>query len=549
MRSRKLVSFMFGAMMAMAAVTGCGKQGTPAAGTSVQASESVNHTEQTAEAENGDTAGRTKQGHLVETLKLAGGTDWGAPSPYLNASRGPGSAKMNLVFASLIDEDETGDIPWLAQSWEMNGNDYTFTLFPDTKFHDGTPLTTEDVAFTIDYFREHPPVSNSLGAGDSFLIDHYTIVDDRTITITVKEAAADTLSSIGSFVIIPRHVWEKVEDPNTYTGDGYLTGSGAYRCTAYDGATGSYEFTAFDDFKGGKPAADRVLFVPVSDPLLAFENHEIDITGMPADLKDKYLSDSGIGVVEKANDMGYKLLINFEKCPGFLDLDQRKAVYAALDRQAVVDKVFRGAGSVGSAGYVPQGSLYFNDRCVTYPYDPEKAKAALESKQYEVTLLAADSGSDVDIAELLKQDLEAAGMKVTVTAFDSATRDEKVNAGNYEFALVGNGGWGNNPPKYMRTIFSDLSKNKGGNPHSMGPIGYSNSEITKLAEEQMKEVDFEARKQMFKDLEYLVSEEIPLIVIANQSSYSMYRRDYYDGWMKTYAYQQTEQNRLSFMER
>lgn len=71
----------------------------------------------------------------------------------------------------------------------------------------------------------------------------------------------------------------------------------------------------------------------------------------------------------------------------------------------------------------------------------------------------------------------------------------------------------------MRTIFSDLSKNKGGNPHSMGPIGYSNSEITKLAEEQMKEVDFEARKQMFKDLEYLVSEEIPLIVIANQSSY------------------------------
>ena len=119
-------------------------------------------------------------------------------------------------------------------------------------------------------------------------------MDDRTITISVKESAADTLSSIGSFVIIPKHVWEKVEDPNTYTGDGYLTGSGAYRCTAYDGASGSYEFTAFDDFRGGKPAADRVLFVPVSDALLAFENHEIDITGMPADLKDKYLSDSGI---------------------------------------------------------------------------------------------------------------------------------------------------------------------------------------------------------------------------------------------------------------
>lgn len=555
MRLKKQFNIVMGAILAAALVTGCQKQvATPVSDTAgapevTQADTMTAGSERPEKDSAGEEKGRTSQGHLVETLKLEGGTDWGAPSPFLNASRGPGSAKMNMVFASLIDEDENGDIPWLAESWEISGNDYTFTLYQGTQFHDGTPLTAEDVGFSIDYFREHPPVSNTLGAGDGFIIDHYTIADERTITITVKESVADTLSSVGSFVIIPKHVWENVEDPNTYTGDGYLTGSGAYQCTAYDGATGSYEFTAFDGFKGGKPAADRVLFVPVSDTLLAFENNEIDITGMPADLKDKYQNDPEIGMVEKANDMGYKLLINFEKCPGFLELEQRKAVYSALDRQAVVDKVFRGAGSIGSAGYVPQGSLYYNDQCKTYAYDPESAKTVLSDKNYEVTLLAADSGSDVDIAELLKQDLEAAGIKVKVSAYDSATRDEMVNSGNYEFALVGNGGWGNNPPKYMRTIFSDRSKNKGGNPHSMGPIGYSNEEITKLAEDQMNEVDFEARKQMFKDLEYLVSEEIPLIVIANQSSYSMYRKHYYDGWMKTYAYQQTEQNRLSFMER
>ena len=73
--------------------------------------------------------------------------------------------------------------------------------------------------------------------------------------------------------------------------------------------------------------------------------------------------------------------------------------------------------------------------------------------------------------------------------------------------------------------------------------------MTALAEGQLKETDFEKRKEMFKELELLVSEEIPLIVLANQSSYSMYRQDYYDGWMKTYAYQQAEQNRLSYMVR
>lgn len=556
MKKKNAAALILRIALAAALTTGCGKKEETAATTAPAAQSAVEQAERiSAEAGQGETQeaeeqeNRTEQGHLVETLKLEGGTDWGAPSPFLNASRGPGSAKMYMVYASLIDEDENGDVPWLAESWEIDGNDYTFTLYEGTKFHDGTPLTTEDVGFSIDYFREHPPVSNSLGAGDGFIIDSYTIVDDRTITITVKEAMADTLGSVGSFVIIPKHVWEKVEDPNTYTGDGYLTGSGAYQCTAYDGATGSYEFTAFDEFKGGKPAADRVLFVPVSDPILAFENREIDITSVPADLQDRYLNDDSIGLVEKANDMGYKLLVNFEKCPDFLDLELRKAVYAALDRQAVVDKVFRGAGSVGSAGYVPEGSIYYNEDCVQYPYDPEAAKQALGDKNYEITLLAADSGNDVSIAELIKLNLEAAGMKVSVTSYDSATRDEMIKRGDYEFALVGNGGWGNNPPKFMRTIFSDISKNQGGNPHHMGPIGYSNEEITKLAEDQMLEVDFEARKQMFKDLQYLVSEEIPLFVIANQSSYSMYRKDYFDGWMKTYAYQQTEQNRLSFMER
>ena len=126
---------------------------------------------------------------------------------------------------------------------------------------------------------------------------------------------------------------------------------------------------------------------------------------------------------------------------------------------------------------------------------------------------------------------------------DMSTREPFV------LARGGNGGWGNNPPAYLRTIFSDISKNQGGNPHSMGPIGYENAQITELAEAQKLETDFEARKAIFQELQVLISQEIPLIVIANQSSYSMYRKDVYDGWMKTYAYQQAEQNRLSYMLR
>ena len=488
-------------------------------------------------------------GYLVNTLKEEGGTDWGVPNPFLHESRGPGTGKMKLVYGSLLEQDETGNVPWLAESWSFEGNNYTFTLFDNLTFQDETPLTTKDIAFTIDYFKENPPVSNSLGAGDNFIIDSYTILDEKTITITVKEATADTLNNLGSFVIIPKHIWENVEDPYSFKGDGYLVGSGAYKCTEYNGATGIYEFTAYDGWINGKQSAEKIQFVPVSDVLLAFENGEIDITSMPIDLKDKYLNDASIGVVEKSNDFGYKMLINYEKCPDFLDIELRQAIYASLDRQSIVDNVFRGAGTVGSAGYVPEGSIYYNDEVTKYEYDPEKAKSTFEGKGYNVTLLIADSGDDVNVGEIIKNNLIAAGINVDVVSYDSATRDNMIYDGNYEFALVGNGGWGNNPPTFMKNLFSDKSKFSGKNPHSMGAIGHNSETLTELAEKQVYETDFNARIEIFKELQKEVSNEIPLFVIANKSSYSMYRKDYYNGWMKTYSYQQTEQNRLSYMER
>ena len=121
-------------------------------------------------------------------------------------------------------------------------------------------------------------------------------------------------------------------------------------------------------------------------------------TSLPADLMDAYLNDPSIGVVEKANDMGYKLLINYERCPDFLELALRQGVYAAIDRQSVVDSVFRGAGTVGSAGYVPQGSLYYKENVVQSPYDPEAARAVFAGKGYSVTLLCGDDGDDLAIA-------------------------------------------------------------------------------------------------------------------------------------------------------
>ena len=129
---KRMLALLLTLTLALGLLAGCG--GAPEAAVTP-----------TAPSESGSASGRR-----VETLRLEGGTDWGVPNPYLHQSRGPGTAKMRLVYGSLLEKDETGDVPWLAERWSMDGNDYTFTLFADAQFQDGAPLTTADVAFTLD---------------------------------------------------------------------------------------------------------------------------------------------------------------------------------------------------------------------------------------------------------------------------------------------------------------------------------------------------------------------------------------------------------------
>lgn len=486
--------------------------------------------------------------YRLDTLKLAGGTDWGMSNPFLQDPRGPGTGKVKLIFDSLLDADEEGIIPWLAKEWNIDGDTYTFTIHEDVYFHDGKPVTTEDIGFTIDYYKKFTPINNILGSKEANIIKSYDIIDNTTIKIQVKEVYADTLVKLGSFLILPKHIWENVEDPYTYTEPDAFIGSGPYKWSQYDSGTGSYEFIAFDKYYGHKPVAERVLFVPVSDPILAFENKEIDITNVPADLVDKYKKDPSIGMISKDNDMGYKLLINMEKLPEFKEIEMRKALYMGIDRQAIVDKVFRGLGNIGSAGYVPPTNMFYNPDVVQYEYNLEEAKKILEGREIEVELLSSNSDKDIKISELIKNDLGAAGIKINILSTDGKVRDNKVFNGEYEIAIVGNGGWGRTPD-YLRTLYSSKSKFTVKNPHGMGAIGHDSELITELAEKQLHELDFNKRIEIFKELQLEISKEIPIIVLATQSNNVMFKKDYYDGWTKTYDYQQLEQNRLSYVEK
>ncbi len=488
-------------------------------------------------------------GYVVETLRLAADGDWGGPNPYLHSTRGPGTQKMTLVFDSLLTAGPEGLIPWLAESYTVDDLTYTFTIHKDALWHDGQPVTTADIAFTIDYYREFMPaqdVSYTLGTGENFAIDSYEIVDDYTIKIKAAKKLASNERNIGSFPILPKHIWEKVEDPYTYNEPDAFIGCGMYKSTAYDAATGSYEFEAFDQYYGHQQAARYVRFIPTSDELLAFENNEIDLADVSPDLIDKYKQDPSIKMIEKYDDFGYKLLINFDKVPELKDLEVRKALYKALDRQAMVDSVFRGAGHVASAGHVPQTSMFYTDEVEKYDYEPEEAKSVLEPLNLSVRLCCEESGDAANIAQMVKLNLEAAGVKVTVDAYDTATRDAKVFDGDYELAINSHGGW-NMTPDYMQTLYSDVAKGKSKSPLAATSYGYTSEALTELAEAEAVETDFDKRVEKFQELQVQASKEIPILPLCTQVTTSMYHPEVYDCWRKEFDFQQFNLCRISFV--
>ena len=233
-------------------------------------------------------------------------------------------------------------------------------------------------------------------------------------------------------------------------------------------------------------------------------------------------------MMEKYDDFGYKLLINFDKVPELKDLEVRKALYKALDRQAMVDSVFRGAGHVASAGHVPQTSIFYTDKVEKYDYALEEAKSVLEPLNLSVRLCCEESGAAVNIAQMVKLNLGAAGVKVTVEAYDTATRDAKVFDGDYELAINSHGGW-NMTPDYMQTLYSDVAKGKTKSPlaatslysdvakgKTKSPLaaisfGYTSKALTELAEAEAAETDFDKRVEKFQELQVQASKEIPIL--------------------------------------
>lgn len=496
----------------------------------------------------------------VDVIRLAGG-DYGYLTPYAHYPRGPGSFKMRLIFDSLLERDEKGYINWLAEKYELkeNGKQYLFTIRDGVKWHDGKPLTADDVKFSFEYACEHPMVSSTISKND---IEKVDVVGDRQVLVTVKKPSAVMLSNLGTSRIIPKHIWEKVDNPKEFLDKEAVIGCGPYVLTDYSKEHGTYRLEAFKDYWGPKQRVKVIEFIPVSEEILAFEQGEIDMAGVTPDVLPRFEKEPQYKIVKSPAFWGYRMLFNMSETPVFQQKELRQAFCYAMDKNDMLEKVQRGAGVPGCAGILPPDHVMYNSKAKKYNYDPQKAEELLVKLGYDklengvrvnskgeklsFNLLV---GGEVRLAEVLKEQLEKVGIEINVQSVDGKTRDARVQDNKYQLAITGHGGWGNDAD-YLRERFSSEKKAGGSiSPNLTRFKGYSNPELSELLEKQFETLDEKKRKEQIFKAQELLAEDVPEIPLFYTTGYTVYKPAKYDGWMFMFDHHSLSHSKLSYLER
>jgi peptide/nickel transport system substrate-binding protein len=491
----------FALLAVVGLVAGCGKP-APAA------------TEQTADTP-------TSAAAEAKTLTLPG-EDWGYPSPFAFYSRGPGYIRMSLLFDTLTWKDENGVIPWLADSWDTfeDGTAWTFTLHPGVTWHDGTPLTAEDVAFTFGYFKAHQasfkwswPVDKVAGT---------EVVDERTVTLHLEEPIAGCHESlVGSLPIIPRHIWEGVEDPAKFMAEEAVVGSGPFELVEYNKEEARYIYEANSDYFKDAPAVDTLIFIKVENQALALETGTTDYAsfwGKEIEAVQAFEDDETFGVISGPSFWVLQMIFNTQKAP-FDNVDLRQAVAHAIDRQQIVEQVTHGGAIVANLGIVSPFTDWHNPELPTYEHDPSRAQRLLEEAgATNLSLTLITTGGFAREAELVQTDLEAIGFEVEVQTGDYSTIDGLLREGNFDLAINGHGGIAN--PAILRTP-------------TWPAESYRNDAYDDLYRQQASTVNEEARRKLVWQLQETIVEDVPVLTLYHPKMWTVYDASALDTWFYT----------------
>ena len=289
-----------------------------------------------------------------------------------------------LIFSGLIRFDEHGlPVGDLAESWgiSQDGKIYNFTLRANATWHDGKPVLSDDVMFTIDLMKD----SNSIFPDDvKKLWGEVGIqrLDDKTVQFRLPEPFAPFLDYL-SFGVLPKHLLEGL----TYeklVGASYNVqpvGSGPYRFDHFiteNGQITGVALAANKDYYNQPPFIEKLVFLYFSDAqsaMAAYQKGEtMGISRVPPDLLPQVLKDPELSIYTgRFSEMTLVFLnLNNPEVPFLKDPKVRRALLMGINRQLMIDRLLQGQAIIADGPILP-GTWAYYDGIEHLGYDPETA--------------------------------------------------------------------------------------------------------------------------------------------------------------------------------
>lgn len=425
---------------------------------------------------------------------------------------------LNQIYDTLMYMNPDGTHepePRIAESYEISedGLDYTFHIRDDVTFHDGTPLTVDDVVFSLEMYK----ASEYQGSQISMMAS-VEATDDHTVVCHLDTPYAPFLRGVLSPNIASKAYYEA--DP-----DGFVTkpmGTGPYKFVSRSIGS-NIVLEANEDYYRGSAAIKNIRYEVIPDTAttaiaLQTPAEGVDFAEINSSVLAQLQANPGITVVEVPTSCFSYVSMNTEKEP-FNDVKVRQAVNYAINRENLVAVCYDGEAEVNSNICAKSRSGYSEDQ-LQYTYDPEKAKALLEeagiTTPYDLgELLVAEKYSN--LATVIQNDLKAVGLETTISVKEFNSYIGELVSGNYGISVLNMTLEGDTQTLEMAftTDYIGMANN----------ARYSDPEMDDLFNQTRSETDPDKRLELFHQIFTKAQDEAIYAALCNPMSLFAYKSE------------------------
>ena len=433
---------------------------------------------------------------------------------------------VDQITQGLLVFDENNELqPLLAASWEaVDDVTYVYQIRDDVTFSDGTPMTMDDVVFSLERYRD-PDVASYL----SWMYDNVATIEqtgDWELTVTLSQPDATWQYVLGTTAghIISKAAAEAAGD-SLGTPEGGLIGTGPYKFVSWQNGS-SVELTRNENYWGEDPGYyDNLYFKIIPEDasrVTALQTGDVDCTvAPPENMLDVIKSDSSLTMTDAAGFGLTFLAFNCQRAP-FDNADVRNAIYMAMNLESYQENLVKDAGT-GSTPLPSSNALFtieterWNDYAAKAPahtYDVEGAKALLEQAGYgdgfDCTLIVNDSSLRNTIALAMQEDLAQVGINMSIekvstdehTAYQFGDILDAEGNRDYDMIMAGWEADYADPSANLMALYADTSSNT---------ADYQNQEVFDLLAQQNASLNPEERNDlMFQALDQIIP-DVPYV--------------------------------------